>query len=119
MSNRSSAAFIFASLLLIAGIFGLIAVGTFWVSAGCPHPDYKSCPNGKPMSLRNATFVIVGTVVSTGVLVIGALIAFMAAYFPDPMPSLSRRVSEARLDDTIRRSYPPPPPPPGQEPTEK
>jgi len=106
MSGAQRTALVFGTVLLLAAVIGFVAVGSFWVSAGCAAPGLHGCSKPAPLSLRNSTLVIVGSVISTGVLVTGGVITFIAAYFPDPRPSLARKVAEVNLEDSIRRSGP-------------
>ncbi|MGP8077687.1 MAG: hypothetical protein ACLQC7_08435 [Thermoplasmata archaeon] len=119
MSRAQTTALVFGTILLLAGIIGFVTVGVYWVSAGCSPSGLHGCSHPAPLSLKNSTLLIVGTVISTGVLVIGGLITFLAAYFPDPKPSIHRRIEDVRLDEAIRRDYPPPPPSPGPASVEK
>lgn len=107
MSRARTIAAVLGTVLLIAGVLGFVAVGEYWISAGCPPGSLHGCSAPAPLSLENSTRVIVGSLIAVGVLVVGGVITFAALYLPDPAPSVSRKVAEMALEDSIRRGESP------------
>ena len=103
MSRAQRIALLLGTVLLLGGLVGILEVGSYWSTAGCPSSDVHGCSHPAPLSPKNSTIVIVGMVISTGVVVLGGLIVFLAAYLPAPTPSLSRTIA---VEDAIRQGKP-------------
>jgi len=88
MSRPRRWSIILGLLLLLAGIIGFTAVGVFWTAAVCPPPGHPGCTHPTPLNVTNATILLVGAIGSTGTMVTGGIVLFIATYLPDvPTPS--------------------------------
>jgi hypothetical protein len=88
--TRTAGAGIAAVVFVVGGLIGLGWVTYYWTSAQqCPMaPPNNPAPGCTgpvpPLTTENATVITVGSVISTAVLSLGVLFAFIALFFPPP-----------------------------------
>lgn len=92
MSHGRQLALIVGLLVLLAGLVGMAAVGTFWQDSVCTGTAGPSCPHPDTISSTNSTEVVVGATFAAAAIVTGGLVLFIAAYFPEPLPGLRARM---------------------------
>jgi len=90
---------VIGTILILSGLFGFAVVADYWSHSMCSATSFYCSPHSA-LNQSNATTIVVGSVTSTGVLVLGGVVAFVAGYFPYPdQTGIDSSISRHRKSD--------------------